>query len=163
LSARHPGRVPLYAAMATLGSVIGTSITVWLSRKGAETVLKRTPGKTLRRIEKGVRDHAGWAVGLASVMPPPFPFTFFIAVAAALEYPVKKLLSVVAGGRAARFVIEGLLAVKYGHWILSIAESPRFRYVILLVGVLAIGGTAYSIYEWVARSRRAPRTQPQGA
>lgn len=162
LSARHPARVPYYAVMATVGSVIGTYITVWLSRKGAEGVEKKGK-KYLVRIEKKVKEHAGWAVGLASLMPPPFPFTFFVAAAAALKYPVKKLLLVVAAGRVVRFVIEGMLAVKYGRWILALAESPRFKYFIIFVAVISIAGTAFSIFQWVRRSKGGQRAATQTA
>lgn len=164
LSARHPHRFPYYAAMATLGSVLGTLLTVWLSSKGAEKVAsKKNVGKRMRSLQHKVEEHAGWALALASVMPPPFPFTFFVAVAAALHYPKKKLLAVVAGGRAVRFAIEGLLAVKYGRWILSLAQSPRFKYFIIAVAVLSIGGTAYSIYQWLMRSRTGRSTRPEAA
>ncbi len=162
LSARHPHRVPYYAAMATIGSVLGTLLTVWLSSKGAEKVAnKKNVGKRMRQVQKKVEEHAGWGLALASVMPPPFPFTFFVAVAAALKYPTKRLLSVVAGGRALRFAIEGLLAAKYGHWILSLAQSPEFKYFIIFIAILSIGGTAYSIYKWVARSREGRSTRPK--
>jgi membrane protein YqaA with SNARE-associated domain len=159
LSASHHQRVWYYAAMATLGSVIGTFVTIWLSRKGAQGVeQKRGVGKRLQRVQKKVEQNAGWAVGLASLMPPPFPFTVFVAAAAALKYPTKKLLAVVACGRALRFVIEGLLAVRYGRWVLSLAESPKFKYFIMFITVLSIGGSAWSIFQWVRQSH-GPRAQ----
>jgi membrane protein YqaA with SNARE-associated domain len=163
LSARHPARVPYYVAMAAIGSIIGTYITVWLSRKGAEGVERKTKSNRLQKIEKKVKEHAGWAVGLASLMPPPFPFTFFVALAAALKYPVKKLLFVVGAGRLARFGIEGLLAVKYGRWILSLAESPRFKYFIIFVAVISIAGTSFSIFQWVRRSQGTQRAHARAA
>lgn len=164
LSASHRQRVWYYAAMATLGSVIGTFITVWLTGKGAKGMERKGGfGKRMKKVEKKVEEHAGWAVALASLMPPPFPFTVFVAAAAALKYPTKKLLSVVAGGRAARFAIEGVLAARYGRWILSLAESPKFKYFIIFVAALSIGGTAYSIFQWVGGSRNSRNTKAQQA
>ena len=39
-----------------------------------------------------MRDNAGQALAIASLVPPPFPFTAFVMAAAALQYPRKRLL-----------------------------------------------------------------------
>ena len=53
----------------------------------------------LEYVRKKITKNAGWALGLAALMPPPFPFTPFVAAAAVLQYPRKKLLATVALGR----------------------------------------------------------------
>ena len=54
-----------------------------------------------------MKEKAGWALTLGSLMPPPFPFTLFVAAAGALRVPIKKALAFVAVGRLVRFTIEG--------------------------------------------------------
>lgn len=151
LSASHTSRVPVYVASATAGSVCGVALTLWLSRKASEEVLKRRKRRTWKYVEKHTQQHAALALTLASVMPPPFPFTLFVAAAGALRVPLKKVLLFVAGGRLLRFTIEGLLAFHYGRWILSVANSPAIKTSMYFMILVAVAGAAYSIYGLVRR------------
>jgi membrane protein YqaA with SNARE-associated domain len=150
LSARHHNRVPLYVLSATLGSVCGILLTLWLSKKGGEK-LKDKRGRTWKYVEKRMQKNAGWALTLGSLMPPPFPFTLFVAAAGALRVPLKKVLPYVAAGRLIRFTIEGVLAIIYGRWILSLANSQALKTSMIVMIVIAIAGSAYSIFNWVRR------------
>ncbi|MBV8514013.1 MAG: hypothetical protein JO260_01815, partial [Acidobacteria bacterium] len=85
------------------------------------------------------------------LMPPPFPFTLFVAAAGALRVPVKNVLPYVAVGRLLRFTIEGTIAVIYGRWILSLANSPALKTTMIIMIVIAIAGSAYSVFSWVRR------------
>jgi membrane protein YqaA with SNARE-associated domain len=151
LAARHHDRVPLYVAAATLGSVLGVLLTLWLSRKGGDRLAKGRKGRAWKYVEKQMKEKAGWALTVGSLMPPPFPFTLFVAAAGALKVPLKKALAFVAVGRLLRFTIEGVLAIYYGRWILSFAQSPAFKDVAIAILVIALTGSAYSIYGWVRR------------
>jgi membrane protein YqaA with SNARE-associated domain len=149
LVARHHQRVPLYVAAATLGSVLGVLLTLWLSRKGGDRLAKGRRGRTWKYIEKQMKQKSGWALTVGSLMPPPFPFTVLVAAAGALKVPLNKALSFIAAGRLLRFTIEGVLAIYYGRWILSFAQSPVFKDVAIATLVIALVGSAYSIYGWV--------------
>ena len=124
LSARYHNRMLYYAVMATLGSLIGCLVTVWISRKGGTQLKKVASGRRLSSIQTWVQKHAAWTLITASLMPPPFPFTAVVAAAAAFKYPRTKLFSFVGAGRFVRFVIEGALAIHYGRWIIQQARSP---------------------------------------
>jgi membrane protein YqaA with SNARE-associated domain len=151
LAARHHQRVPLYVAAATLGSVLGVLLTLWLSRKGGERLAKSRQGTAWKYVEKQMKEKAGWALTLGSLMPPPFPFTLVVAAAGALKVPLKKALSFVAAGRLARFTIEGLLAIYNDRWIISLTNSRVLRDFAIAMIVVAVVGSAYSIYGWVRR------------
>jgi membrane protein YqaA with SNARE-associated domain len=151
LAARHHDRVPLYVTTATLGSVLGALLTLWLSRKGGDRLAKGRRGRTWKYVEKQMKEKGGWALTIGSLMPPPFPFTVFVAVAGALKVPLRKALSFIAAGRLLRFTIEGVLAIYYGRWILSFAQSPAFKDVAIAVLLIAVAGSAYSIYSWIRR------------
>ena len=150
LSARHHERVLIYIFAATLGSVAGILITLWVSKKGGEKI-KNKRGRAWKYVETQMRKNAGWALTLGSLMPPPFPFTLFVAAAGALRVPLKKALPYVAAGRFVRFAIEGLLAILYDRWILSLANSPVLKATMIAMIVIAIGGSAFSIASWVRR------------
>jgi membrane protein YqaA with SNARE-associated domain len=161
LTASRPHRMPFYALMAAAGSVVGCVTVDVISRK-AEAGLKQSfPSGRWKFIESQFQKRAGWAVVFASLMPPPFPFTPFIATAAATGYPRKKLLSIIGASRLARFLGEGVLAILYGPGILSIARSPAAQYTIIALIVIAIGGSAFSIIGWVRKSRGVLRPARQ--
>jgi membrane protein YqaA with SNARE-associated domain len=160
LSARYHDRMLYYAVMATLGSLIGCLVTVWVSRKGGSQLKKVASGERLSNIQKHVQQHAGWTLVAASVLPPPFPFTAIVAAAAAFKYPRKKLFSFVAAGRFVRFVIEGALAIHYGRWIIRQARSPILEDVMIALIVISIVATVISIYQW---SKKSTRTSQQAA
>jgi membrane protein YqaA with SNARE-associated domain len=160
LSARHHERMLYYAAMATMGSLIGCLVTDWISRKGERHIKKLVTGKALDSIQSQVKKRAGWTLVAASLLPPPFPFTAFVAAAAALRYPRKKLFGFLSFSRFARFAIEGALAIHYGRWIVRQAQSPVLEYGMLALIAGSIVASAFSIYNWMARSsgaRQAPR------
>jgi membrane protein YqaA with SNARE-associated domain len=156
LAARHPERLFYYAFMASAGSVLGCAFTDWISRKGGEEGLeKRVSRRRLGYVQHQVKEHAAFALAFASIMPPPFPFTAFVIVAAALKYPRAKLLGVVGAARLARFLVEALLAAHYGKRILEVAETPLVQGFILAIVVISVGGTAWSLYSWAKSSRKA--------
>jgi membrane protein DedA with SNARE-associated domain len=101
-----------------------------------------------------VEKRAGFALALASLMPPPFPFTPFVIVAAALNYPRFRLLGIIGICRIIRFSIEALLALHFGSKILKEAQTPLVEGIILGVVVISVTGTAYSLYTWTKRSRQ---------
>ena len=162
LTARHHVRMPYYAAMATAGSVIGCFVTDLICRKGGEKGIERhLSSRTVNYIERKIENRAGPALALACIMPPPFPFTPFIIVLAALQYPRAKLLGIVAGGRAVRFYVEGALAILYGRRILQLAKAPALQDVVMALVAISIIGSIWSIYSWGKRARahRAPPVQ----
>jgi membrane protein YqaA with SNARE-associated domain len=157
LCARYHQRVVYYVAMATLGSLIGCLGTVWLSRKSEGKLKKFFSGARLAFIHKQVEKHAAWTLVIASIMPPPFPFTAFVATVAAFRYPRMKLLSFIGLGRLMRFSIEGALAIHYGRWIIRQAQAPLFDHIMTAVVVISIAASAVSIYQWIQSSKRTAR------
>lgn len=155
LTASHPARMPYYAAMAALGSTIGCALADVLSRKAEKEVKRSISSRRLNFVESHVRKHAGYALAIAAMVPPPFPFTPFVVAAAGAGYPRKKLLGVVAVARFFRFAAEGALAVFYGKGILSLAKSPGLEDTIIALIVLALGGSAFSIFRWIRKGRRS--------
>lgn len=154
LTARNHARLPWYVAMATGGSVIGCFIIDLISRKGGEQGLEKLlPRGRIEYVKRKVTNHAAWALALASIMPPPFPFTPFVIGSAALQYPRKKLLPVIGVSRLIRFSIEGALAIVFGRSIIRLMKSPAVWYTVIAVIVISIGASAFSVYGWIRRAR----------
>ncbi|HKW98284.1 MAG TPA: VTT domain-containing protein [Bryobacteraceae bacterium] len=156
LTARNHKMFPFLAAMATVGSVLGCLLLDIVARAGGrEGLSKIISGRQLQYVERRIEKRAGWAIAIACVMPPPFPFTGMIAGASAFQYPRKKLLSIVGLARLVRFSIVGVLAVMFGERILRWAKRPAVRGAILLLVAVCVVGSVISAVTWIKRSRRA--------
>jgi membrane protein YqaA with SNARE-associated domain len=154
LTTQHHQLMPYYAAMATLGSVLGCFITDVASRKAGEAGLKgRVSGRRLAYVQKQVEQRGAAMLAVASLMPPPFPFTVFVMAAAALKYPRVRLLGIIAAARLTRFLLEGWLAIHYGRHLIRMSQSTGFESIVLTLVVICIGGSVWSIVSWARRSR----------
>jgi membrane protein YqaA with SNARE-associated domain len=151
---QRPLAMLYYAVMSTIGSVIGCLILDLIFRKAGEQGLnKHLPRKRLDYVKKKVNQNAGWALAVASLAPPPFPFTPFVMVASALEYPRRKLLTLIGVTRMVRFTIDGVLALMFGHRILAWAKNSVVEVLVLALTVVCTVGSIISAWSWVRRSR----------
>jgi membrane protein YqaA with SNARE-associated domain len=152
-TARNPGLVAYYVAMATAGSVVGTLLIDAPSRKLGEAGLEgRVPEKKLARIRRRFEKHAFATLILSSLIPPPFPAKVVVIVAAGLQYCRKRLIAAIAIGRLLRFAILGLLAMHYGTQILRMSEHPAVRWIVIGITLLSIIGSVISV--WMALRKR---------
>lgn len=144
-----------YAAAATAGSVLGCVVLDLIFRKAGESGLDRhLPRKRLDYVKRKVNRNAAWALIVASLAPPPFPFTPFIMAASALEYPRKHLLSVVAAARMVRFAVVAVLGLVFGTRILQWSSNEGMQIFLFALVVLCVGGSIASAYGWIRRSRK---------
>jgi membrane protein YqaA with SNARE-associated domain len=154
LTASHRSHMPLYVAMATLGSTLGVALAHYVSSKGGKKLIEGNhKSRQIEFVERKIQKYGGWAIGLAALAPPGFPFTPFIVVPAALQYPRARMLWIIAGCRAVRFAIEGWLALIYGRRILSLAKSPAVTWVIGALVVISIIGSVFSVWSWVKKGK----------
>jgi len=114
LSRGRPGWVLIYAAAATLGSVIGCLILYYISRRAGRRALERFSEKKQARVKELIDRYDLLSVLVVSVLPPPFPFKIFIISCGVFRFSVVRFAVALAFGRAVRFLLEGYLAVTYG-------------------------------------------------
>ena len=151
-----------YAGMSTIGSVIGCLILDVVFRKAGEHGLdKHLPRKRLDYVKGKVKQNAGWALAVASLAPPPFPFTPFVMAAAALDYPRRRLLIVIGTTRMLRFTIAGVLALLFGRRILAWAKNPVVEAFLVALIVICTVGSIVSAYSWIRRSKTARSAKPE--
>jgi membrane protein YqaA with SNARE-associated domain len=157
LSARKRILIPYYAVMAAAGSMLGCLTIDLLVRKGGEKEIeKHVPRNRFEYIRQRVNKNAAKALAFASLMPPPFPFTPFVAATSALQYPRRKLLIVIGVARLVRFSVEGALAIFVGKRLLrAAAHSTAFEIVIGALILVCVVGSIISVYRWISQSRSA--------
>ena len=156
MTARNP-KVPYmlyYAAMSTVGSVLGCLIIDQTLRPlGAKGLEKHLSKRRLDRIQKRVEKNAAMALTIASLAPPPFPFTAFVMAAAALQYSRTRLLTITGVTRMIRFTLIGALALRFGERILKWGSNPVVQGIMIGLIVISIVGSVLSVYGWIKRSK----------
>ena len=116
LSTKYPERMPYYAAMTTVGSVIGCYLLYFVARRGGESFLrKRLKGRYVDRALKLYQKYGLLAVVVPALLPPPVPFKVFVLLAGAAAVSPVRFGLAVGIGRGIRYFGQGYLAVLYGE------------------------------------------------
>lgn len=137
---KHPARLPLYALMATLGSLAGSLVMFYIGRKGGEAMMRRRfKEKQLRRAHELYEKYGFLAVVVPAMLPPPVPFKLFVLLAGVVNMSKLSFSLATIVGRGARYLIEGLLAVWYGERAIEFLKTNG-REVALAIGLAAIAG-----------------------
>lgn len=152
---RHPHEVPLYVIAAAAGSTCGAFLLALVSKKLGEEGIRKIFGRSLYdKLKKRVGSRSGFAVALAGLAPPPFPFTVVIAAVAALGYPRWKIMVTNFLARGTRFTILSLLALKFGRAIVGIAKSRPFEISMVVFIVVCFIASGFSIAHWLRHPKR---------
>lgn len=114
LSTRNPSWMLLYAFMATSGSAIGCWILYLISRRAGARALNRFSEAKQRRVKNWIEKYDAFAVLVATLLPPPFPFKLFVVSAGVFRFSLLRFMLAIIVGRAFRFLLEGFFAVRYG-------------------------------------------------
>jgi len=114
LSTRNPSWMLLYAFMATSGSALGCWILYLISRRAGARALNRFSEAKQQRVKNWIEKYDAFAVLVATLLPPPFPFKLFVVSAGVFRFSLLRFMLAIIVGRAFRFLLEGYFAVRYG-------------------------------------------------
>ena len=152
-----------YVLASVAGSVLGVYIVDILMRKTGEEGLKRFVGQHKLERLKSKLEKKGWVtMFVATVLPPPFPFTPVLMTASALQTPRRALFTAVIAGRLIRFTAEAILAMYFGRQVIAFLRSPVVECSVYGLIVIAIVLSALSLVKWL-RKPREQRTDNQYA
>jgi len=152
LSANARDWWPYYAAMATIGSLIGGYLTYRLALKGgAEKIEKRVPPKTWKKVRGTFKRWGFGAIVTAAVLPPPTPMKAFLLAAGAAKYSRRKFLGALATGRGIRYFVLAFLGATYGRQIIRVLTKNGLPIVIAVGTCIAVGVAAFFIVRHMRR------------
>jgi membrane protein YqaA with SNARE-associated domain len=161
LVARHHQGYLLYVLSAMSGSTLGVYFLDLIARKAGEKGVQRIAGeRKFNRLKGKIKKNGGRALVVGCLAPPPFPFTMVVAAESALGYPRYRLLTIVAAGRAVRFLILGFLALKFGQQIMNVTKSATFRWAMIVFIGLCVIGSVLSIRNWLKGRQISGRSAP---
>lgn len=151
LSTKFPERMPYYAGMTTVGSLIGCFLLYGVARRGGEVFLrKRLKGPYVDRAITLYQRHGLLAVVVPALLPPPVPFKVFVLLAGAASVSPVRFGIAVAVGRGIRYFGQGYLAVLYGE---QAAEFMKENGTAIGIG-LALAAVVIATAVIVLRRRR---------
>ena len=114
LSTTYPSWMLFYAFMATSGSAVGCLILYLISRRAGARALNRFSEAKRGRVKHWIERYDVFAVLVATVFPPPFPFKLFVVTAGVFRFSLLRFMLAIVAGRAFRFLLLGYFAVRYG-------------------------------------------------
>jgi membrane protein YqaA with SNARE-associated domain len=151
LSTKFPERMPYYAGMTTIGSVIGCFLLYGVARRGGEVFLrKRLKGPYVDRAIALYQRHGLMAVVVPALLPPPVPFKVFVLLAGAASVSPVRFGIAVGIGRGIRYFGQGYLAVLYGE---QAAEFMKANGTVIGIG-LALAAVLIGAAVFFLRRRR---------
>ena len=127
LSIATPSLMPLYVLAAMAGSTIGSLILYFIALKGGQAALRKFSAEKRAKVQKALDEYDIWAMLVAAVMPPPFPFKLFVLSAGAFRMKLWRFVLAMILGRGVRFVLEGVLAVRYGEQATEILKQHSVK------------------------------------
>ncbi len=156
LSVQHPTRMPLYACMAMLGSVLGCVLLFYLAEKGGEALFHKHAGDRAQAIHNWVVHNGFGGMLIAALLPPPTPFKVFVVAAGVFEVPLVSFASAITIARAIRYFGIGYLAIRYGHEALPFLAQHKLE---VTVFVVAFALVSYLLSRLILRQRAAGERQ----
>lgn len=155
-SIRNHSRMPLYAFMATLGSVLGCVLLYFISRKGGEAFFRERAGARADVIRHWVEKNGFGGMLTAALLPPPTPFKFFVLAAGVFEIPLVSFASAITLARLIRYFGVGYLAVKYGDNAMPFVSQ---HWVAIAVGLAIFAFASYAASRLILRNDSAQSMQ----
>ena len=157
LSIQHPARMPLYAFMAAVGSVLGCVLLYFIARKGGEAFFHKKAGERANAIRHWVERNGFGGMLVAALLPPPTPFKIFVFAVGVFEVPLASFTSAISLARLIRYFGVGYLALKYGNNALPLLAQHKVEVAIALVLFVAV---SYGLSRWILRER-SPEIAPK--
>ncbi len=153
LSIEHPARMPLYALMAALGSVLGCVLLFFIAEKGGEALFHRHAGDRAHAIRHWVVQNGFWGMLITALLPPPTPFKVFVVAAGVFEVRLASFTSAITLARLVRYFGIGFLAIRYGHDALPFLKQHKWSVALV---VMAVAVTSYALSRLILRHRPHP-------
>jgi membrane protein YqaA with SNARE-associated domain len=153
LSIQHPARMPLYAFMAALGSVLGCVLLFFIAERGGEALFHKHAGDRAHTIRHWVVQNGFWGMLVAALLPPPTPFKVFVVAAGVFEVRLVSFTSAISLARLIRYFGIGFLAIRYGHDALPFLKQHKWSVALV---VIAIAVVSYALSRLILKHRPHP-------
>ena len=136
LSARNPARMPYYALMATLGSVLGCVMLFFIAKKGGEAYFGKYAGPKSDRIRSWVQNNEFLTVLVGALLPPPAPFKLVVIGAGAFNTSLRNFVLALMIARGIRYFGLGYLAIRFGDQAEQFVQQHKLSMSLVILGAV---------------------------
>jgi membrane protein YqaA with SNARE-associated domain len=144
---QQPARMLLYVLASTLGSLTGCLIMYFIGRKGGEALIrKKFAAAAVERALAAFERHGVLVVLIPAILPPPAPFKIFVLLSGVAGISPVKFVTAILVGRGSRYLVLGILAVKYGEQALAYAREHGLMMAMIVIGTLVAAAVAYFLW-----------------
>lgn len=151
-----------YVIVSAIGSLVGVLLVDVVMRNAGEKGLEHfVSPKKIEKLKNKIESKGGITIFVATLLPPPFPFTAAVMTASALQLPRGRLLLSVFFGRLVRCTIEALLALYFGRKLIAYIRSDVVSYVVYALMALAVVFSTLSLLTWLRRKKVGGRIPEQ--
>lgn len=152
LSIQHPVRMPLYALMASLGSLLGCVLLFFIAKKGGEAFFQKRAGERGEAIREWVIRNGFSGMLVAALLPPPTPFKIFVFAAGVFEVRLASFVAAITLARLARYFGIGYLAIRYGNEALPYLVRHKLQVTVLVISLVTV---SYAFSRLILRRKPA--------
>ncbi len=150
LSIQKPSRMPLYAAMAMIGSVLGCVLLYFIAKKGGEAFFRKKAGDRAQAIHGWVEKNGFGGMLAAALLPPPTPFKIFVFAAGVFEVPLNSFVTAIGLARAIRYFGIGYLAIRFGEQAMPFIAQHKIQ---VAIGVVLFVAVSYGLSRLILREK----------
>jgi membrane protein YqaA with SNARE-associated domain len=152
---QRPARMLVYVLASTLGSLTGCLIMYFIGRKGGEALIrKKFAPASVERALAAFERYGVLVVLIPAILPPPAPFKIFVLLSGVAGISPAKFVAAIILGRGSRYLVLGVLAVKYGDRALAYAEEHGLVVAMVVIGTLAAAAAGYFVWSKVQSRKR---------
>lgn len=111
-----PSSAYFAAALAVLGSLLGSLILYWLARRGGQIMLEKKASKSgVEKMRRQVEEYGALVLFLPTVIPLPLPMKLFVIAAGVFQMRLLPFCAVLVVARTIRYFSEAYVGVRYGE------------------------------------------------
>jgi uncharacterized membrane protein YdjX (TVP38/TMEM64 family) len=135
-ASQRPENAYLAAALAVIGSLIGSTFFFLLARKGGEMYLERyTVSARGQRWRRWFQQYGLITVFIPALIPLPMPLKLTIGCAGALGISIRSFLAVLAAARIPRYFAIAYLGRKLGEESTEYFDAHKWDLVLITLGL----------------------------
>ena len=123
--------------VSAVGSVLGCMVLYLFGLKGGDKALARVGEERRAAIKDKIDRHGFATVLLAMLGPPPYPTKLFVISAGVFKMRLAPFLASVLLGRALRYAIVAVLALRFGEQAMEQLRQP-YPYIFLTVVLVLV-------------------------
>lgn len=141
-----PSSAYLAAALAVLGSLLGSLILYALARRGGQIMLEKKASKSgAEKMRHQVEEYGALVLFLPTAIPLPLPMKVFVIAAGVFQMRLLSFCTVLVVARTIRYFGEAYVAVRYGEQATTFLKENALLGLGIAVAVIAL---FFAVHRW---------------